>query len=171
MPVLREVLVDELRDLLHAEGQLVKVLPTMARAAHADALKSAFERHTEETKGHAERLRQVFELLNEKAKPKPCKAMQGLIEEGQEKISEGKQKEESAADLMLVASAQKVEHYEIASYGTVRTMAEQLGETKIARLLAQTLSEEEKTDKLLTRLSPPLLKEAAQAVEEEQEVG
>jgi Mn-containing catalase len=95
--------------------------------------------------------------------------MQGLVEEGQEKISEGKEKEDVAADLGLVAAAQKVEHYEISGYGTARTIAEELGETKVAKLLAQTLAEEEKTDKLLTQLSPPLLKEAAQEVEEEQE--
>jgi Mn-containing catalase len=170
MPVLREVLIEEMQDLLHAENQLVKALPKMARAAKSAELKSAFERHTEETRGHVQRLQQAFELLGAKAKAKPCKGMQGLVEEGQEKIAEGKEKQDAAADLGLVAAAQKVEHYEISGYGTVRTIAEQLGESKVARLFAQTLSEEEKTDKLLTKLSPPLLQEAAQEVEEEQEV-
>ena len=166
MPVLQDLLVEEMQDLLHAEGQLVKALPKMARAAHDPKLKQAFQKHTEETKIHVERLKKAFELLGAKPKAKPCRAMQGLVEEGQEKISEGKEKEPSAADLALVGSAQKVEHYEISGYGTLRTMAEQLGETKVAKLLAQTLAEEEKTDKVLTQLSPPLLEEASQEYEE-----
>jgi len=169
VPVLKELLVEELQDLLHAEGQLVKALPKMARAAKSGELKSAFTTHLEETKGQVERLKQVFELLGEKAKAKPCKGMQGLIEEGQEKITDGKEKEDVVADLGLVAAAQKVEHYEISGYGTARAIAEQLGETKVAKLLAQTLSEEEKTDKLLTQLSPPLLEQAAEEPEEEDE--
>ena len=166
MPVLQELLVEEMQDLLHAEGQLVKALPKMARAAHEPKLKQAFQNHLEETKGHVERLKQAFELLGAKAKAKPCKGMQGLIEEGQETITEGKEKEEVAADLALVAAAQKVEHYEISAYGTLRTVAERLGENKVAKILGQTLSEEEKTDKLLTQLSPPLLDEAANHSEE-----
>lgn len=160
------MLVEELQDLLHAEGQLVKALPKMAKASHDPKLKQAFEKHLEETKGHVERLKQAFELLGAKAKAKPCKAMQGLVEEGQEQISEGKDKEESAADLMIVAAAQKVEHYEISGYGTCRAIAEQLGQSKVAKLLSQTLAEEEKADKLLTQLSPPLLAQAAQEPEE-----
>jgi manganese catalase len=167
--VLEELLVNELQDLLHAEGQLVKALPKMGRAAHEPKLKQAFQKHAEETKGQVERLKQVFELLGAKAKAKPCKAMQGLVEEGQEQITEGKEKEDVAADLMLVASAQKIEHYEISGYGTCRAIAEQIGQTKVAKLLAQTLAEEEKTDKLLTQLSPPLLEEAAREPEEEEE--
>ena len=165
--VLEELLVEEMQDLLHAEGQLVKALPKMARAAHDPKLKQAFEKHLEETKGHVERLKQAFELLGAKPKAKPCKGMQGLVQEGQEKITESKEKDEVASDLGLVAAAQKVEHYEISGYGTLRTVAEQLGETKVAKLLAQTLAEEEKTDKLLTQLSPPLLEQAAQQQEEE----
>jgi Mn-containing catalase len=114
-------------------------------------------------------LKQAFELLGAKAKAKPCKAMQGLVEEGQEQIDEGKEKEDAAADLMIVAAAQKVEHYEISGYGTLRAIAEQLGQTKVAKLLAQTLAEEEKADKLLTLLSPPLLEEAAREEEEPEE--
>lgn len=169
MSALQELLVEEMQDLLHAEGQLVKALPKMAKAAKNPKLKQAFTNHLEETKGHVERLKQAFELLGERAKAKPCKAMQGLVEEGQEQITEGKEKEEAISDLMLVAAAQKVEHYEISGYGTLRTVAEQLGQTKVARLLAQTLAEEEKADKLLTQLSPPLLEEAAQQPEEEEE--
>jgi Mn-containing catalase len=167
MPALKELLVEEMQDLLHAEGQLVKALPKMAKAAKHPKLKQAFEKHLEETKGHVERLKQAFELLDAKPKAKPCKGMQGLVEEGQEKITEGKQKEEGVSDLALVAAAQKVEHYEISGYGTLRTVAEQLGESRVAKILAQTLAEEEKTDKLLTQLSPPLLQKAAEEPEEE----
>lgn len=169
MPVLQDLLIEEMQDLLHAEGQLVKALPKMAKAAHNPKLKLAFQKHLEETKGQVERLKQAFELLGAKAKAKPCRAMQGLVEEGQETIQEGKEKEEVAADLALVVAAQKIEHYEISGYGSVRTMAEKLGQNKVAKLLAQTLGEEEKTDKLLTDLSPPLLEEASQEVEEEEE--
>jgi ferritin-like metal-binding protein YciE len=169
MSALQELLVEEMQDLLHAEGQLVKALPKMAKAAKNPKLKQAFTNHLEETKGHVERLKQAFEALGERAKAKPCKAMQGLVKEGQEQITEGKEKEDAVADLMLVAAAQKVEHYEISGYGTLHTIAEQLGETKVAKLLAQTLAEEDKADKLLTQLSPPLLEEAAQEPDEEEE--
>ena len=160
MALLQEVLVDQLQDLLHAEGQLVRALPRMAKAARNPKMKEALEKHLEVTKGQVDRLKQVFELLGTKAKAKPCKAMQGLVEEGQETIAEGKEKEEVAADLALAVAAQKVEHYEIAGYGSVRTIAEQMGNQKVARLLAQTLAEEEKQDKLITQLCAPLLKEA-----------
>jgi Mn-containing catalase len=167
LALLQEVLVEQLQDLLHAEGQLVKALPKMSKAAHDPKMKQAFQKHLEETKGQVERLKQVFELLGAKAKAKPCKAMQGLVEEGQETIEEGKEKEEVAADLALAVSAQKIEHYEIAGYGSVRTIAEQMGNQKVAKLLAQTLAEEEKTDKLITQLCAPLLQEASQEVGEE----
>ncbi len=170
MPVLEELLVEEMQDLLHAEGQLVRALPKMAKAAHDPKLKQAFQKHLEETKGQVERLKQAFELLGARPKAKLCKGMQGLVEEGQEKITEGKEKDETEADLGLVAAAQKVEHYEISGYGTLRTVAEKMGHTKVAKLLAQTLAEEEKTDKLLTQLSPPLLEQGNQEPEEEGEV-
>jgi Mn-containing catalase len=169
MAVLEEVLVEEMQDLLHAENQLVKALPKMARAAKTPKLKQAFDKHTEETKQHVERLKQAFEILGAKPKARVCKGMQGLVQEGAEKIAEGKDKEQVAADLALVAAAQKVEHYEISGYGTLRTMAQELGQDKVARLLAQTLAEEEKTDKLLTELSPPLLSQARQSSESEEE--
>jgi Mn-containing catalase len=158
-----------MQDLLHAEGQLVKALPKMAKAAKNPKLKQAFEKHLEETRGHVDRLKQAFELLGERAKAKPCKAMQGLVQEGQEQIAEGKEKDDAVADLMLVGAAQKVEHYEMSGYGTCRALAERLGQPKVARLLQQTLNEEEKADKLLTQLSPPLLDEAAQEPDEEEE--
>jgi ferritin-like metal-binding protein YciE len=146
MQILRDLLVDELKDLLHAEGQLVKALPKMARAAHSPELKIGFQKHLEETKGHVERLKQVFETLGEKPKAKACKAMQGLVEEGQETIAEGK---------------------ETSGYGTLRAIAEKIGEQKVARLLTQTLAEEEKTDKLLTKVSQPLLDQAMREPEAE----
>ena len=161
MPVLQEILLEELKDLLHAEGQLVKALPKMAKAARDPKLKQGFQKHTDETKGHVERLKQAFELLGERPKAKPCRAMLGLVEEGPEQIEEGNDKEDTAADLMLITAAQKVEHYEISGYGTARTMAEQLGLNKVAKLLSQTLAEEEKTDKLLTQVSGPLLEAAS----------
>jgi Mn-containing catalase len=171
MPMLEELLVEQMQDLLHAEGQLVKALPKMAKAAHDPKLKQAFEKHLEETKGQVERLKQAFELLGAKAKAKPCKGMQGLVEEGQETITEGKEKDEIESDLGLVAAAQKVEHYEISGYGTLRTMAEKAGQAKVAKLLAQTLAEEEKTDKLLTQLSAPLLEQGNnQSGQEDEEV-
>lgn len=160
MPVLKDLLIEEMRDLLHAENQLVAALPKMAKAAHEPKLKAAFENHLEETKGHVERLKQAFALLNTAAKAKPCKAMLGLVEEGKETIEENKKNDEFAADLALVVAAQKVEHYEMSGYGSLRSFAEQLGETKVAKLLSQTLAEEEKADQLLTKLSPALLKRA-----------
>jgi len=169
MAVLEELIVEELQDLLHAEGQLVKALPKMAKAANDPKLREAFQKHLEETKGHVERLKQAFELLGAKAKAKPCKGMQGLVEEGQEIIQDGKEKEDAIADLGLVAAAQKVEHYEISGYGTVRAMAERAGLSKLAKLLGQTLAEEEKTDKLPTQLSSPLLDQAGEGGGEEEE--
>jgi len=170
MPVLEEVLIEQMQDLLHAESQLVKALPKMAKAAKSQKLKQAFQTHTEETREHVERLKQGFELLGAKAKAKPCKGMQGLIEEGSEIIAEGKEKEAVAADLALAGAAQKIEHYEISGYGTLRTMAEQLGQQKLAKLLAKTLSDEEKTDRILTGACTPLLEEASQEEEEPEEV-
>jgi Mn-containing catalase len=161
MPQLKELLVEQLQDLLHAEGQLAGALPKMAQAAHHPKLKEAFEKHLVQTEGHVERLRQVFEMLGEAAEPKPCKAMMGLIEEGKETIGEGGDKEPIAADLALIAAAQRVEHYEIACYGTVRVLARQLGEIDAARLLSQTLGEEESSDFLLTAIANPLIQQAA----------
>jgi ferritin-like metal-binding protein YciE len=160
MPQLKELLVEELQDLLHAESQLVGALPKMANAAHHPKLKEAFEKHLHQTETHVERLKHAFELLGEKAQPKPCKAMMGLVEEGSETIQEGADKEPLAADLALITAAQKVEHYEISGYGTVRSLARQIGEMEVAELLSHTLGEEETTDFLLTTLSKPLLQQA-----------
>lgn len=160
MPLVRELLVEELQDLLHAESQLKAALPKMAKAAHHPKLREAFEKHLVQTEGHAERLKKVFELLGENAEPKPCKAMIGLLEEGQEAIEEGAEKEALAADLALIAAAQRVEHYEIAGYGTVRALARQIGEFEAAALLSHTLGEEESADFLLSELAKPLLQQA-----------
>ena len=160
MSQLKELLLEELQDLLHAEKQLVAALPKMASAAKAPKLREAFEKHLEQTQMQVERLNQAFELLGSEAEPKPCRAMVGLIEEGQEKIEQSEEKEEIAADLSLITSAQKVEHYEIAAYGNARTLAMQVDEREVARLLGQTLGEEESADYLLTEISKPLLQEA-----------
>jgi Mn-containing catalase len=160
MPQVRELLIEELQDLLHAESQLVAALPKMAKAARSPKLKEAFEKHLAQTQVHVQRLNKVFELLGEKAEPKACKAMLGLIQEGQEKIDQSQQKEELAADLSLITAAQKVEHYEISGYGTVRSLARLIGEIEAATLLTHTLGEEESTDYLLTQISKPLLQQA-----------
>jgi len=162
MEQLRELLVEELQDILHAENQLVSALPKMVKAAHNPKLKEAFEKHLTQTKGQVERLNAAFELLGEKPEQKPCKAMMGLVKEGEETIEEGGSKEEIAADLALIIAAQKVEHYEIASYGSVRCLARQIGENEVATLLSQTLGEEESSDYLLTALAKPLLQQASE---------
>jgi Mn-containing catalase len=161
MPQLKELLVEQLQDLLHAEGQLTGALPKMAEAAHHPKLKEAFEKHLVQTESHVERLHKVFEMLGEAADPKPCRAMMGLIEEGEETIEAGAEKETIAADLALIAAAQRVEHYEIACYGTVRCLARQLGEIGVARLLSHTLGEEESSDFMLTAIADPLIQQAA----------
>lgn len=161
MPQLKELLVDQLQDLLHAETQLTGALPKMAEAAHHPKLKEAFEKHLVQTRGHVERLRTAFELLGEQAKPKPCKAMMGLVEEGKETIEEGREKEPLAADLALIAAAQRVEHYEISAYGTARCLARQIGEVDCARLLSHTLGEEESADFLLSAISEPIIQQVS----------
>jgi len=158
--MLEELLVEDLRDLLHAEGQLVKALPKMVEAAHSDALKTAFENHLEETQLHVERLKEVFGLLGVAAKAKPCKGMAGLVEEGQEVMDDGEEKDDVAADLALIAAAQKVEHYEISGYGTARTMAGQVGLPAVAEILNKTLAEEEISDNLLTQIARELMSES-----------
>jgi Mn-containing catalase len=152
-----DLLVEQLRDLLHAEGQLVKALPKMAKAVNSDLLRLAFEKHLEETREQVDRLKQAFELLGVTAKSKPCKGMAGLIEEGNEVIGEGGDKDDVAADLSIIASAQKVEHYEISGYGTARALAGQIGRPDVAQLLGKTLAEEENADNLLTQIARELI--------------
>ena len=158
--MIEELLVEQLRDLLHAEGQLVKALPKMVKAARTESLKFAMEHHLEETKAQVERLKEVFGLLGVPAKGKPCKGMAGLIEEGEEVIEEGKDNDDAAADLALIAAAQRVEHYEISAYGTARTMAGQIGLPAVAALLNKSLAEEEVADNLMTQLARELMSES-----------
>jgi Mn-containing catalase len=158
--MIEQLLVEQLRDLLHAEGQLVKALPKMVKAARAESLKFALEHHLDETKEQVERLKEVFGLIGTAAKAKPCRGMEGLIEEGQEALEEGKELEDVAADLALIAAAQKVEHYEISAYGTARTMAGQIGLPAVAELLNKSLAEEEIADNLMTQLARELMSES-----------
>jgi len=148
---LEELFVDELKDIYRAENQIVKALPKMARAASSPELKRAFERHLEETRRHIERLEQIAGELDVKLTGKKCHGMEGLIEEGKEIIEEDL--DEHAIDAGLIGAAQKVEHYEIAAYGTARAHAVMLGYNKIARVLQQTLNEEGATDKKLTQIA------------------
>jgi ferritin-like metal-binding protein YciE len=152
---LRKLYIEELRDLYSAENQLLKALPKMAKGADSDELKKAFESHLEETEGHVERLETIFEDLDESPKGKTCKAMKGLVEEGSEILEE--EGEESVLDAGIIAAGQKVEHYEIASYGTVRTFAELLGEKEAVKLLQQTLDEETAADEKLTELAEDIV--------------
>ena len=160
---LEELLVDELKDLYSAENQIIKALPKMAKAASAPELKRAFERHLEETRRQVERLNQIGEALDIKLTGKKCKGMEGLIEEGKEVMEEDL--DENALDAGLIGAAQKVEHYEIAGYGTARTHAEVLGLSKVAKLLQQTLDEEGATDKKLTQLAESLVNVEAAVAE------
>lgn len=157
---LKELYVDELRDLYDAEGQLTKALPKMAEAATSDELRAGFEHHLEQTRGHVQRLEQIFEDMGEKPKGKKCKGMQGLIAEGKE-IMEDDDLEGEVLDAGLISAAQRVEHYEIAAYGCVRSYANLLGDTKAASLLEETLEEEKETDQKLTELSETINVEAS----------
>jgi len=151
---LEELFVEQLQDLHSAESQLIKALPAMAKAAHAPALKAGFEQHFEQTKEHAARLEQILEELGEEATGKKCQAMEGLIKEGKEMISEKASPE--VKDVGLIAAAQRVEHYEIAGYGCVRTYAKILGHKEAAKTLQTTLDEEAATDKKLTAAAEKL---------------
>lgn len=151
MQNLQDLLVDNLKDLYSAENQLLKALPKVARTVENGDLKAALENHIEETQVQVERLRKVFEKLGAKPTGKKCKAMEGLIEENKEMMEEDA--EPDVMDAGLIVGCQKVEHYEIAGYGSCVTFAKMLGQRDVADLLAQTLNEEEKADKLLTKLA------------------
>jgi ferritin-like metal-binding protein YciE len=155
MDTLKTLYMDELRDLYNAENQLLKALPKMAKAASSEELKDAFEKHLGQTKSHVERLEEVFEELGEKPKGKTCRAMKGLIEEGSEILH--KDGEESVIDAGIIVAAQKVEHYEIAGYGSVRTFAQLLGQDKSADLLQTTLDEESEANELLNKLAEDIV--------------
>jgi Mn-containing catalase len=154
---LDELLVDELRDILHAEKQLTKALPKMAKAARFDRLRELFELHLQETELQIERINECFELLGVSARAKPCKGMMGLVEEGQEVMEEGKSKDDAAADLALIGAAQRVEHYEISGYTTAKNLAQQLRHSAVVALLAKSLAEEENSDQLLNQVARTLM--------------
>ncbi len=158
LDTLEKALVDELKDILSAEKQITKALPKMAKAATDPKLKEGFEMHLEQTKEQITRLEKAFEIMGKTATAKKCKAMEGIIAEGQELMDEDAT--DDVKDALLIAAAQKVEHYEIASYGTVCTWADLLGKSDVSELLKQTMSEEEQTDKKLTRLSKQINKDA-----------
>jgi ferritin-like metal-binding protein YciE len=162
---LKQLYIEELRDIYDAENQLIKALPKMAKAATSEELRTGFEEHLEQTRGHAERLEQIFSALQEKPTGKKCKAMQGLVSEGSEMINEDFEGE--VKDAGLIAAAQRVEHYEIAAYGTVRTYASILGEEEAVSLLEKTLEEEKETDEKLTELAEGINAEAASSESEE----
>ena len=151
LDTLEKLFVSELRDLYNAENQLLKALPKMVKAASSEELKDGFEKHLEQTKGHVRRLEEIFEDLGEDPKGKTCKAMKGLIEEGSEILKEDG--EESVLDAGIIVAAQKVEHYEIAGYGSVRTFAHLLGQNEAAKLLQATLDEESETNEILNKLA------------------
>ncbi len=151
MQSLDDLFVHELKDVYDAEHQVVNALPKMAKAANASDLQSTFEEHLKQSKGHIERLKQVFDLLNRKPARETCDGMKGLIEEGQKVLEEDMSDE--VRDAALIAAAQRVEHYEMAGYGTLRTYAHLLGHAEAAQLLQQILDEEEITDKKLSQLA------------------
>jgi manganese catalase len=154
---LNELLIEELRDILHAEKQLTKALPKMAQAARFDQLRELFEQHLVETENQIERINECFELLGKTARAKPCKGMMGLIEEGQEIMAEGEEREDAAADLALIGAAQRVEHYEMAGYTTAKSLAQQLRNSAVVALLSKSLAEEENADQLLNQVARSLM--------------
>jgi len=160
---LNELFHETLKDVYHAEKQILRALPKMAKAANSDELRQAFQTHRDETEGQIERLEKVFEIIEKRAQGKPCEAMQGLIEEGKEVMEDFKDSE--ALDAGLLSSAQTIEHYEISRYGTLRTWASQLGMEDAAKLLNETLDEEKKTDMLLTELAEQAVNQRAEAAE------
>jgi ferritin-like metal-binding protein YciE len=164
---LKQLYIDELKDLYNAETQLVKALPKMAKAASADELRSGFEEHLEQTKEHVQRLEQIFEMLGEDPKGKKCKGMEGLIAEGAEMIDEDFA--DNVKDAGLIGAAQRVEHYEIAAYGTAKAFAQTLGEEEHVELLEETLQEEKETDEKLTQLAGEINSQAASETEESTE--
>jgi ferritin-like metal-binding protein YciE len=165
---LRHLYVEELKDLYNAENQLVKALPKMAKAATSEKLRAGFEEHLEQTKGHVSRLEEIFEAMEESPKGKKCKGMEGLITEGSEMIGEDPGDEE--LDAGLISAAQRVEHYEIAGYGSVRTYARLLGDEDAASLLEETLKEEKETDQKLSSLAQQINLQAGNSENEDEEV-
>jgi ferritin-like metal-binding protein YciE len=151
LETMKELLLDELQDLYSAETQITKALPKMAKASSSLDLTQAFESHLQETEGHVHRLETIFKHLKESPKGKTCEGMKGLLKEGDERIKDGGESE--VLDAGLISAAQRVEHYEIAAYGSARTYAELLGESEIAKLLEKTLEEEKSADQKLTKVA------------------
>jgi ferritin-like metal-binding protein YciE len=169
MQSIRELLIDEMKDLYDAEKQLVKALPKVVKASSNAELSAAFENHLEQTRGHVQRLERAFELLGEKPKSKPCAAMHGLIEEAGEEMKQ--ERPEPLADSAIICAAQKVEHYEIAGYGTVCAWARALGLDEVAALLDETLEEEKAANDKLTDVAADILEGEAKDEEEAETVG
>jgi ferritin-like metal-binding protein YciE len=165
MENLQDLMKADLKDVLNAENQIIKALPKMIKKATNPELQEAFEQHLEETKEHSNRLEQVMEMLGMPVRAKTCKAMQGILEEGKEVM--GEDAEDDVMDAALIGAAQKVEHYEIATYGTLCTYAELLGLRDAKQLLGQTLEEEKRTDQKLTELAEAVINlEAADQTEQ-----
>lgn len=163
---LKELYIDELKDLYSAENQLVKALPKMAKAASSEELKAGFQEHLQQTQGHVQRLEKIFKDLDESPKGKKCTGMEGLVSEGSEVMEEDF--EDAVMDAALIGAAQRVEHYEIAAYGTVRELANVLGESDHASLLQETLDEEKETDEKLTELAGQINEQANSEDESEE---
>ncbi len=165
MSTLRETFISVLADTYDAEKQIIKALPKMAKAAEHEEVRAGFEQHLEETEEQVQRLEQIFEMFDEKVKGKKCKGMQGLIEEGEEMIKDDE------GDAALISAAQKVEHYEIAAYGSLASWARLLGEEDAADLLEETLEEEKATDEKLTQIAESTINvhEKEEGSEEEDE--
>ena len=166
---LESLFIEELRDIYNGEKQILRALPKMAKAAESAELSQAFTKHLKETQGHVQRLEKILRELGQAVRGKQCKGMMGLLEEGKEKLEEDG--EAAVLDAALIASAQKVEHYEIAAYGCLRTYARLLGYDQVAKLLEQTLAEEEAADKKLTQLGEGGINEAAAAASSQLEEG
>jgi ferritin-like metal-binding protein YciE len=164
---LRQLYIDELRDLYNAETQLVKALPKMAKASSNAELRQGFEEHLRQTSEQVSRLEQIFDMLNEKPTGKKCLGMEGLVKEGAETMQEDY--EDAVMDAAIIGAAQRVEHYEIAGYATVRTFAELLGENEHVSLLEQTLGEEKQTDEKLNQLAQDINSQASEVEDEETE--
>jgi len=161
MHTLEDLFVHELKDLYSAEKQILRALPKMAKAASSEKLREGFEEHRPQTEGHVERLEQILEELGKPTRGPKCAGMEGILEEGKELMEEDM--DESVCDAALIAAAQRVEHYEIAGYGAVRTLAKMLGHSDAEKLLQQTLDEEKETDEKLTELAESEVNVAAQA--------
>jgi ferritin-like metal-binding protein YciE len=164
---LEKLFLEELKDVYNAEKQIIRALPRMAKAAESRELQQAFTKHLKETEGQVQRLERIFRELGQAARGKKCKGMEGLLEEGKEVLEQDG--EPAVIDAALIASAQRVEHYEIAAYGCLRTYAQLLGYSQAEQLLQQTLEEEEAADKKLTELGESGINDAAAAVGDEVE--